>query len=343
MTQSGIIIFSLPRITAETFGTNGWLAIPIVSLGVVFLISLYGCVYRWSNDKSLYSIIEEMLPKYSYKILYIFFSLFWTILAFTLTKNYVFLVKSLYYPLTNIHWLMLIMTMLIYFFVTSQISSIFKATVILFFLTAWMVLLPLGLLPDFELVRLTSFIFAFRSNLLEGSIQVYSAFLGFEIIFFFLHYVQRSAKTMKYIYLGHLYTTLVYLIVTFISYGFTSFEHLITQSYPLIDLFRYIELPFIERLDGLYFMFFLMKIIVTATLYLFVSIEMFQRSIQSIKASYIPVLLCVIGFIGTYPLFTKYDIDFWLSNIVYVQTVISIILPVILILYLHVKRRKDDV
>ncbi|WP_078429396.1 GerAB/ArcD/ProY family transporter [Alkalihalobacterium alkalinitrilicum] len=344
MTQSGVIIFSLPRIIAETFGTNGWLAIPIISMVVIFLLVLFDFIYQWSNDQSIYTIIEKMLPISMYKILYILLSLFWTVFAFTIAKKYVFIVKSLYYPLTSIHWLMFIMVILIYFFVTSTIDSIFRITTFLFFLSStWMILLIFLVIPELELIQFTTFIFQSQGDFLRGSIEIYSAFLGFEMIIFFLHHVQKSSKTMKYIYLGQLFSTFVYLIVTIFNYGFTSFEQLKYQSYPFIDFFRYIQLPFIERLDGLYFMFFLMKIIVTATVYLYVSIEILKRSFQLSRPFYIPILLCVIGFICIYPLNTKYDIDVLLSKMVYVQTVISIILPAILILYLSVKRRKTDV
>ncbi|GAE36164.1 GerAB/ArcD/ProY family transporter [Halalkalibacter akibai] len=341
MTQSGLILFSLPRVTAETFGTNGWLAILIIAMAVFVILFVIHFIYNWSHGISIYTLIEEMLPKQLYNMVYILLSLFWTLLAFMIAKKYAYLVKFLYYPLTNIHLLMLIITILIYYLVTSGIQSIVRMTTFLFFLTIWMVLMLVFFIPEFEFVRLTSYIFQYKGDLLTGSLEIYSAFLGFELMMFFWHHAEKSPKVMKYIYLGNLYTTFIYLAVTLLCYGTNSFEQLTHTVYPLIHLLRYLQLPFIERLDSLYFLFFLMKILVTSTMYLYVSIQMLSRVNKSIQPYYIPIVLAVIGFCSTYPFVTRFEIDYWLTNMAFVQTLISIALPLFLFTYLLSKRRKS--
>ena len=59
MTQSGIIIFTLPRQLAEHFGTNGWLfLVPcfVISSLNIYLISL---VYHMGKGRSIFLILEQ--------------------------------------------------------------------------------------------------------------------------------------------------------------------------------------------------------------------------------------------------------------------------------------------
>lgn len=63
LTQSGIVIFTLPRNLADYFGTNGWLfLVPciVVSTFNIYLISL---VFRLGQGRSVFEIMEQSIPR----------------------------------------------------------------------------------------------------------------------------------------------------------------------------------------------------------------------------------------------------------------------------------------
>ncbi|RRJ64192.1 hypothetical protein EHV15_15635 [Paenibacillus oralis] len=62
-TQSGIALFTLPRITAHHFGTNGWLSLIIVFLFASLNTMLISAVYRLGRGTSVFEILRDSLPR----------------------------------------------------------------------------------------------------------------------------------------------------------------------------------------------------------------------------------------------------------------------------------------
>ncbi|MET3506926.1 GerAB/ArcD/ProY family transporter [Halalkalibacter oceani] len=340
MTQVGVILFTLPRIIALNFGTNGWILISLISLFVLGLIVLMDFIYRWQDGKSIYEVLEGIFPGIIHKLLYLFLSIFWAISAFTIAKKYVSIVKMIFYPSTNVNLLLVVFVVLLYFFVTSSIQAIVRSIVFLFFLTVWLDLLVLYFIPDFEWVHLTPYFFEYRGDLFGGSIETFSAFLGFELVLFLFHFIEQTPKAMRYVYFAHVLTTMVYLVVTFIAYGFTSFHHLTTQVYPIISMLRYFQLPFIERIDGLIFILFMMKVLVTSGMYMWVAVQMLLRIRPVSHPPLAAFFLFAISFIVTYSWNTRYELDLWIQNMIVVQSIITLTLIALLFFYLLLKRRR---
>lgn len=73
MTQSGVVIFSLPRVLAQHMGYNGWIALTVFYVIVALNISLISLAYRLADGKSIFQIIEHFFPKIAVIPLYIFY------------------------------------------------------------------------------------------------------------------------------------------------------------------------------------------------------------------------------------------------------------------------------
>ena len=283
MIQSGITLFSLPRIVAEGFGRNGWLIVFVISCIVLINIYLIVLVYQKGNGKSVFQLLENGLPKIILYPLYLFIIGLFSILAVLVGKSYVILVQTTMFPDVSLNILLILYLLVAWFIIIKGIYNISKITIVFFFLTVWTLFLVWIVTPEFELIRLTPFFLKGDLDIFHKGIEIYAAFLGYEIVLFLIPYVGKEIKFSKAIIAGHLFTTMIYVIVCFISFGFYSFEQLLNTLYPTITATKYIQTPLIERIEHLTFSFFLMKIVITSVFYYWVAIEVIDNIVPAAK------------------------------------------------------------
>lgn len=143
MMQSGVIVFSLPRIIAHSMGYNGWATLILFSGIVMFNLLLIGLVYRLSNGKSIFLILEQALPKIIVFPLYAVLITVWTMIGCLSAKQYVILFQVFVFPTTHPMYIKAIVDVLAFLLIIKGIYNISKAATTFFFITIWLNLLLL--------------------------------------------------------------------------------------------------------------------------------------------------------------------------------------------------------
>ncbi|WP_335871830.1 GerAB/ArcD/ProY family transporter [Bacillus sp. 2205SS5-2] len=339
MIQSGVTLFSIPRLTAEAFGTNGWVGLLPIMLIVNLNILLIGLVYRWGKGKSIFILFRNVLPSWVLFPFYLLIAVNFTLLATLVLKKYILLLKMMFFQETPSFVLILMFFILSYMLLTSSIYQIGKVTVVLFFMTVWTIFLLALHLADFSFVRMTPFLFKGEIDLVSGGMNVYSAFLGFELSLFLFPYVQKK-RFVKSIFIGNFITSMIYLGVSFICFGFFSHKNILMDLYPVITLLEYVKFPFIERMENMIFVLFALKVLITIVMYIWAAKELIEQSVPRLKPNFIIVCLLLLGFIvSTFPSILR-DVDEWLKWLTYIDFGIAIILPFLLLLAIGVDNLK---
>ncbi len=338
MTQGPLVlIVQLPQFVAEHFGYNGWLAIPIISIFVLMHIGLIYAAYRLGKGVSIFSILENGMPKILRIPLYFFLSFFWASFAIFILKNYLFIVKFLYFPDANINWFLLATIFLVFYLVISGIVPIVHMITLLFFLFAPLLLTLLYFIPHLSFLELTNFFFDAHGQWKHGILDIYISFLGFEVVLFLFPYIEKGAKGLRYVFYGHLFSTFIYMVLTIISFSFNSFQQLKTQLYPMINLLQYIEMEFIERIDSLFFLILFLRVFTTVVMYVWIGMITFQRVLKW-NTKLIAIILLCSGYLMTLPILNKFEINQYFSFLGSIQIVISLFLPCMMILLILLKR-----
>lgn len=342
MTQMGIVFFSLPNIIADHFGYNGWIMIIPISVVVLIHIGLIAKIYSFNKGESIFETIESLNSKAKMilMLLYISLSIFWSILAVTIAKHYAHVMKFLYFPYTDIQWFVLLTLILAFYLVTRGIITIVHITTIFFFLSAPIIFLLFYFVPDFSFLQFSTFLFNENKDFYGGIIELYTAFLGFEVILFMFPYISKEKSGFKYVFWAHLYTSFVYLIVTIFSYGFNSIQQLTRQVYPVVTLMKYIEFEFIERLDSIIFILFYLKVLITITMYVWISLVTLKRVVKW-SDNLIVFVLLIVGYLSTLPFVTKKESIILLYALTKVQLFLSVFLPLLLLMIIFKKRRSN--
>ncbi len=344
MVQVGVMIFVLPRITAENFGRNGWLSIIILSsvaIGSIFLIS---AVFRLGKRQSIFAIAEDVVWKPLLIPIYLAFA---GLLAFTgcmVGKEYILIFQMIAFPTTNSMVFKFVFDVLALLLLFKGIYNISKAATIFYFLTVWMLFLLLFYLSEFEWSRFTPFLFRGETAFAHGSVEIFTAFLGFHICLFLVPYVENVRTMFKAVHYGNLITTFTYLSILIVSFGFFSYGQLLETIYPLLDLLAYIELPFIERMENFLFTFFLLSILITSVMYFWMAQEIINHLLPRMNRKWISVIVVFVSFVASYIPGLIRQVEVLLRWLAYAELLFVFIAPTLLIGLLLIRRlRKGDV
>lgn len=341
MTQSGIVIFTLPRSLADYFGTNGWLVLIPCLLLSSFNIYLITLVFRLGKGRSIFEIMEQSVTKVILYPFYLGLTAVWLIFGCMIGKKYVLLFQMLAFPTTNPMLFKLAIDVLAFMMLIKGIYRMSNAITLFFWMTIWMFGLLLWFFPSFRWARFTPFLLHGGHDQVKGAMEVYAAYLGYELSILLFPYVNKnkSKKSMAAIYAGNAFLSFVYICLSLICFGFFSLGQLKKLLYPVLDLLAYIQLPFIERLENLLYGFFLFLVLVTVVMYWWAAQLSMQRIMPKVKT---PVLLfsmlgssyCV-SFIPK----TLDEVNVWITNLGYAVTGIAFVLPLLLIMILLIQRK----
>lgn len=185
MIQSAFMFFNLPRLLAENFGTNGWIALLICSAVATVNIFLISLVYRHGRGRSIFAILEQSIPKWILVPFYFGMAAVSALFGCLVMKQYVLLFQMVAFPTTNPMVFKFLCDILVLLLMRKGLYNISKAATIFYYCTFWLFFLLPYFLGEFRWVRLTPFLFQGGTHQLEDWLEVYMAFLGYELSLFF--------------------------------------------------------------------------------------------------------------------------------------------------------------
>lgn len=334
LTQTGIVLFSLPRLLVDSFGYNGWVFLAVCTAVSTFNIFLISIVYRKGKGRSIFEIMEQSLSKILLYPLYSVLILLWSTLGCLVAKQYSTIFQMVAFPTSHPMIFKLMIDTLVFLLVIKGIYNISKAVTSFFWMIGWMNLLLLFFLGDFEWSRLTPFFLQGGTNDWLGGLDIYTAFLGYEAALFLIPFAQKDGKFMRAVYIGNFTTAIGYLLFTIVCFGFYSIEQIAHMKYPLLDLLSYIRLPFIERIEYFLFGFFLLSVVVTFSIYIWMSLETARRMMPRTNIKWLTILLLLIAFAITWFPDVSDEIEAWLRYFGFAGTAAAFVLPLLIILIL---------
>lgn len=342
--QTGVVVFSLPRLLSENIGTNGWVALLICSSIAAFNILLISFVYRLGKGKSIFEISQSVLPKF---ILVPFFGVLaglWAILGSLVGKQYILILKSLSFPSLHPAYLYILFEILVFLLLTKGIRSISSTAVLAFYVVIWNTWLLVYIYDDFELSRMTTFWFKDATHSFKGWLEVYIAFLGFELCLLLFPYTNEKTHLIRAFQIANLITTFTYTLIAFISFGFFSLHQLQHMKYPVLSLLSYVELPFVKRIDDLVFNLTLFRVLITNVFYGWAAIETMKWFLPASNKRWIPyVILAFFPLTALFVIPSKLEkTEEWLSLFGFSEAGVAFLLPIFLLVVLLINKYRGQ-
>ncbi|MGO4106227.1 GerAB/ArcD/ProY family transporter [Paenibacillus sp. YAF4_2] len=334
MIQSGVMALILPQLLAESFGTNGWITVLGFGLMASVNILLIGAVYKLGKGRSIFQILEQSIPKFLLLPVYLALALVWTLLGCMAGKEYILIFQMYAFPTTSPMEFKLILDLLVFWLLTKGLYNMAKASTVFFWLFIWMILLLFFFYGDFKWARLTPFMFkGGKFTFLEG-LDIYSSFLGYELVLLMFAYTNQKTKLIKSTLLGNAMTTFSYLYLSLITFGLFSLEQLKNKAFPLLELLAYIRFPFLERMENLLYGFFLFTVLFSILLYEWCALEMLKQVFPKMKTNFLAFILIASCFAIAYIPKTLNEVGDWLSTLSMIECGIAFGFPLLLLVVL---------
>ncbi|WNR44170.1 GerAB/ArcD/ProY family transporter [Paenibacillus roseipurpureus] len=342
MTQVGVGIFALPRVAAEYFGYNGWLMLVVIAAIVAFNLYLIWLVWKMGKGESIFVIFENCLPKWMVYPFYMIIALAWSLSGSLVAKEYVLIFQVTAFPTANPMIFMFVLSLLAYLLIIKGIYAIVKASTVFIFLVLWMAPLGATFINDLKLSRYTHYFLQEGKEHGMGLFNLYSSFLGYELLLLLFPYIQAKTRLFTSAHLANIFSFLMYLSVTLICFGFYSLQQLKLIMFPCIDLLAYIRFPFIERAENGLFSFLVFRVLITIVMYHWAASLTVQRIFKNKKFAQVTLYTMAVTFVVSFMPGVLDEVGKWLSIVTYFDFAFAFGLPIFLIGILSLQRWRQQ-
>lgn len=235
----------------------------------------------------------------------------------------------------------LIILFIIVAYLTYQgVENISRFSILSFLFSAWIVLIYIELLFSPSTTH-REFLPIWNGFEKEEDINhilfIISCFSGPELIFLLKKRIRPNINIYKYCTIGNSLSLLEFSFLFYFSVVFFGPDYLKKIEYPLVTMARYINSPFVDRLEMFIIPFFMFPLIFSLSL---VNLSLYRglKFIFKFKTNYLSyflfsfILLFLLLFIETKYLSENYQSEFWLNIYIYFTSVTYIVVPLALYL-----------
>lgn len=253
MVLSGAGVFSLPRVLAETAGSNS--LVMLVIGGAISLIAIY-IIVNLNNrfpGKTLPDYCSEIIGTVPTKILMTIYAIYFIFFIGFEVRVISEIIKMFLLTDTPSEVIMLCMILTSTYAVRGGVECIGRTAELFFpllFIPFFLLLLP-GL-TDMDFSNLLPVFYGFQKKLTDAIPTMALSLAGYETLLFYIGFMKEPKKAYKYASFGMIYVIVFYMITTGLCISKFGVEWNKKMVWPVLGYVRSINLPglFIERLDG---------------------------------------------------------------------------------------------
>lgn len=275
--QLGIGLITLPGEMAKIAGTDGWIA--IILGGVISIIAsviIILLMKKYPNG-TIIDLVAHYFGNWARKLAAIIFVGYFALITAVTLIHVILFIQLWILPFTNIYILFLLMMIPMFMLVSHDVHILGRYAVFVFFMSFWLVLIYLMPLKYANFLHLLPIIKEGWAPVLEAVEKAIYSYLGFEIALFLYPYLDKKEYAMRGVIIANILSILAFTIVTIIVFTFYSPDEITIFSEPALTILKVIELKFIERLEIIFFSFYLFIISTTIIPYLFFTVYCTKR------------------------------------------------------------------
>ena len=270
--QMGVGILTLPRELAEKAGTDGWIPIVIswflsttASLIIIQIMKKY-------PTGTILDLLTHYFGKWIGKLGTILFAMYFAILAQVIFIREALFIQAWILPRTEVYVLILLLTIPSYLIVRKNIGILGRYSEIVFFMSLWSILIYFFPFKYAQWLHLLPVVKEGWLPILTTVKTAIFSFIGFEIAFFLYPFLQKKEKASIGIVIANTISLLAFLLITIGTFVFFSPDSITTYNEPAIEMLKVLEFSFIERLEIVFFSFYIFVISTTVLPFMFMTV-----------------------------------------------------------------------
>lgn len=286
----GVGVLGMARFIALKAGHDAPLATLVAGFYTQFGILFMWLLLNRFKKYGIYEIHQVMFGKWIGKLFNVLFAAYCLYAFFMTLRTFVELVSTWMFPMTQPWVLTGLFLVPIIYSSSAGLRLLGRFSVSVFFLSIWIVLLIYFPIKEGG----TSHLFPIGANgikaILAGSQNAALSLLGVELLMVIYPYVVHKPDVLPAASIASWGTTFVYTINSVVTIIFFSADQLEKTIWPMLAMFKHVQMPFIERFETIMIAFWVIQVVNTAGAYLWAGIEGVKRTMR-VKKTWIYLVL----------------------------------------------------
>ncbi|GGB58236.1 GerAB/ArcD/ProY family transporter [Fictibacillus barbaricus] len=259
--QTGLALLGFQDNISKNAQQDAWVSVILTGIVIHFILWL---IYKILDEKhpDLMAIHHYCYGKVIGNCLSFFVLLYFLLQSLTVFWGYIEIIQVWVYPTLKTWQLGIVLGILIYYLVSGGFR-------LLTGFSFWGVVLPSFLLIliyfPIKYAKTTITLLPILNHSIGDILLSAKAstllFLGFEWILIYYPFIKDANKSQKWAQFGTLYSTILYLIITLISFIFYNQEALQHTPWPTLKMVKIVHFPFVERFEYIFIFIWLLVII----------------------------------------------------------------------------------
>ncbi|MCG7406864.1 spore germination protein [Paenibacillus sp. ACRRX] len=256
-TQVGTGVLSLPRMLAETAGTDGWISIIfgwiinlVLGIVIVWVMAQYPHV-------TFPQLLTRLFGKFIAALVIIALLCNFALSSWSIFADAMLYIKAWFLPMTQTPIIMCLFIVPALLTAKKSMLVVAQYNEFVFFFTLWMPLIMLFPLVEAQHIHLLPVLKEGWVPVLKGVDNTTVSFIGNEIIFLVYPFLKKKETAVYGVMIGNTLTMLLYLFVTLISFAYFSPDEVTQYSQPVLNLLKVVEFRFLERIDVIFLALYL--------------------------------------------------------------------------------------
>ncbi|MEK4029908.1 GerAB/ArcD/ProY family transporter [Pseudobacillus sp. FSL P4-0506] len=338
-TQIGVGILGFQQLLAKSAGYDSWISVIIAGVATHIVMFM---IYKMLNeeDAGLASIHERVFGKWLGKLFNLLFAGYFLLGLLTVTRTYIELVQVWMFPGLSVFLFTFFFFLLVFYIVSGGFRVISGLSFFSVVLPIYLLIVFLFVIPYTDFYNFFPIYEHSTKEILQASRDLTLITLGYETLLVFYPFIQNGQRSKKWAHFGLLFTTIVYLYSTILSFAYFSEEQLQETIWPTLSMLKIVQFPFIERLEYIGVVNWNIIIIPNVCIYLWCASRLFKQTVKIKQRKSAIGVLCIFLFI-TPQLETRIQVDKlndYFSNVGFVINYLYI--PLLFILLFIVKKVK---
>lgn len=266
--QTGVGVLTISRNVFTFSEQDSWLSILLAFVGMLIIVLVMLYILRQYESTDIFGIQIDLFGKFIGKVLGVVYIVYFSGALLSVLSAYIQIVQVFIYPTLPSFIIALLILLLVVYASLGDFKVIVGITFIFFFLTQSLFLLIYYPVVQIDWNHFFPMLQTPLSDLLKGAKSATYSLSGFEFIFLFYPLINDKKNIKLPIILGISYTAIILLITSVITIGYFSLKDLEYLEWPALTLYKSITFSFIERIDYMVVVEWMMIIVPNNILYM---------------------------------------------------------------------------
>lgn len=307
-TQMRSTLISFQNNIIKGAGTDSLFSLAVVGISLHLIVVMMYYLLQNSPDGDIISLHNLLVGKWFGSLLtFVFYGY---ILLFTVNelRSYIEVVHVWIFPNTQMWSLSVLLLLFAAYIVSGGLRVITGISIIC-------VIIPTMIIPSlsFPLMHAhwTNFLPLFNHNgyqFAESGYHSLSTYLGIEFLLLVYPFIKNQQKSKKWAHIAVAHSTLIALILAFVSFAYFNIQELEHTTWPTLILSKIIRSPILERFDYIYIFVWFFVVISASCVGLWGGIRILVRTV-GLKARPSLWITCGLVYIIMLPMKSPMIID----------------------------------